>query len=161
MAQRGLYQPQIKDEHIRNLYQWAKRLNVPMTHLLNTLIDHALVRLEQGVENVSEAAPTPYRRRKPSAGEEQMIRFALGRVVATPGALRALEHAEQLPAEFLDRHVNGDWGDVPDADKQENELSVEQGFRILSAYTTSAGEKIWILTEADRSSTTIMLPSEY
>ena len=90
-----------------------------------------------------------------------MIRFPLGRVVATPGALRALEKAEQLPAEFLDRHVNGDWGDVPDADKQENEVSVEQGFRILSGYTTSAGDKIWILTEADRSATILMLPEEY
>ena len=83
-----------------------------------------------------------------------MIRFPLGRVVATPGALSALEKAEQLPAEFLDRHVNGDWGEVPDADKQENEVSVEQGFRILSAYTTSAGDRIWVLTEADRSATT-------
>jgi hypothetical protein len=90
-----------------------------------------------------------------------MIRFPLGRVVATPGVLRALEQAEQLPAEFLDRHVNGDWGDVSDAAKQENEVSVEQGFRIISAYTTSVGEKIWIITEADRSSTTILLPSEY
>jgi len=50
---------------------------------------------------------------------------------------------------------------VPDADKQENELAVEQGFRILSAYTTSAGDKIWILTEADRSATILMLPEEY
>ena len=90
-----------------------------------------------------------------------MIRFPLGRVVATPGALRALEKAEQLPAEFLDRHVNGDWGEVPEADKQENELSVERGFRILSAYTTSAGDKLWILTEADRSATTLLLPEEY
>jgi len=90
-----------------------------------------------------------------------MIRFPLGRVVATPGALSALEKAEQLPAEFLDRHVNGDWGDVPDADKQENEASVEQGFRILSAYTTSAGDRIWVLTDADRSVTTILLPHEY
>ena len=90
-----------------------------------------------------------------------MIRFALGRVVATPGALSALEKAEQLPAEFLDRHVNGDWGDVPEEDKQENERSVAQGLRILSAYTTSAGDKIWILTEADRSATTLMLPEEY
>ena len=89
------------------------------------------------------------------------MRFSLGRVVATPGALRALEKAEQLPAEFLDRHVNGDWGEVPEADKRENEYAVEYGFRVLSAYTTSAGEQIWILTEADRSATTIMLPSEY
>jgi len=72
-----------------------------------------------------------------------------------------LEKAEQLPAEFLDRHVNGDWGDVPDADKQENEASVEQGFRVLSAYTTSAGARIWVLTDADRSVTTILLPHEY
>jgi hypothetical protein len=90
-----------------------------------------------------------------------MIRFPVGRVVATPGALAALEKAEQLPAEFLDRHVNGDWGDVPDADKHENELSVEQGFRILSSYTTSTGDRIWILTEADRSATIVMLPEEY
>ena len=89
------------------------------------------------------------------------MRFSLGRVVATQGALRALEKAEQLPTEFLDRHVNGDWGDVPEADKQENEYSVEQGFRILSAYSTSAGDQIWILTEADRSATTLMLSSEY
>ena len=90
-----------------------------------------------------------------------MIRFQLGRVVATPGALSALEKAEQLPAEFLDRHVNGDWGDVPDADKQENEVSVEQGFRILSAYITSAGDRIWVLTEAARSATIILVPEEY
>ena len=90
-----------------------------------------------------------------------MIRFPLGHVVATPGALSALEKAEQLPAEFLDRHVNGDWGDVTDADKQENEVSIEQGFRILSAYTTSAGDRIWVLTEADRSATMILLPEEY
>ena len=90
-----------------------------------------------------------------------MIRFPLGQVVATPGALSALEKAEQLPAEFLDRHVNGDWGDVTDADKQENEVSIEQGFRILSAYTTSSGDRIWVLTEADRSATMILLPEEY
>jgi len=89
------------------------------------------------------------------------MRFARGQVVATPGALQALEKAEQLPAAFLDRHVNGDWGEVPEADKQENAWSVAQGFRILSAYTTSAGDRIWILTEADRSATTIVLPDEY
>ena len=90
-----------------------------------------------------------------------MIRFPLGQVTATPGALRALERAEQLPAEFLDRHVNGDWGDMPEEDKQENEFSIQHGFRIFSAYTTSAGDKIWVITEADRSATTLLLPSEY
>jgi hypothetical protein len=87
--------------------------------------------------------------------------FPLGRIVATPGALKALEKAKQLPAEFLDRYVNGDWGELDDEDKRENESSVERRFRILSAYTTSAGERIWVVTEADRSSTTILLPSEY
>ena len=87
--------------------------------------------------------------------------FSLGRIVATPGALRTLEKAEQQPAEFLDRHVNGDWGEVLEEDKRENEFSVQHGFRILSAYTTTAGDKIWLLTEADRSFTTILLPSEY
>ena len=90
-----------------------------------------------------------------------MIRFVLGQVGITSGALQALQKAEQEPSEFLDRHVNGDWGDVTDADKQENEVSIEQGFRILSAYTTSAGDRIWVLTEADRSATIILLPEEY
>ncbi len=90
-----------------------------------------------------------------------MALFPLGQVVATPGALAVLQKAEQEPREFLDRHVNGDWGEVSDEAKRENALSVKQGFRILSAYTTSAGEKIWIITEADRSVTTILLPSEY
>jgi hypothetical protein len=89
-----------------------------------------------------------------------MIRFELGRVVATPEALSALEKAEQLPAEFLDRHVNGDWGEVPEEDKQENEVSVEEGYRILSAYTTRAGDRIWILTEADRSATIELIASK-
>lgn len=64
--------------------------------------------------------------------EDTVPRFSLGRVVATPGALRALEQAEQSPQEFLDRHVHGDWGEVPEADQQENEFSIHQGFRILS-----------------------------
>ena len=63
MAQRGLYQPKIADDHIRKLYQWAKRLQMPMTRLINALLEHALGRLEQGVENVSEATPEAYRRR--------------------------------------------------------------------------------------------------
>ena len=87
--------------------------------------------------------------------------FALGQVVATPGALRALQKAEQAPAEFLNRHISGDWGEVPEEDKQENDYSVRHGLRIVSAYTTSAGEKIWIITEADRSATTLLLPEEY
>ena len=87
--------------------------------------------------------------------------FELGRIVATPGALQALEEAGQQPSVFLDRHVAGDWGELDDEDKRENDLSLRNGLRILSAYTTAAGEQIWIITEADRSATTLLLPNEY
>ena len=90
-----------------------------------------------------------------------MALFPLGRVVATPGALTALQKAEQAPREFIDRHVNGDWGELSPEDRQENDFSVTHELRILSAYTTSAGDRIWIITEADRSTTTILLPEEY
>ncbi len=88
-------------------------------------------------------------------------RFKLGQVVATPGALEALKEAGQDPSEFLRRHHSGDWGDLGSEDKQENELSLREGFRILSAYHTSQGVKLWLITEADRSATTILLPEEY
>ena len=87
--------------------------------------------------------------------------FEPGRVMATPGALAALERANQEPREFLDRHVAGDWGEVPQEDKVENEVSILNGYRVLSAYRTKLGERLWILTEADRTSTTILLPEEY
>ena len=87
--------------------------------------------------------------------------FTLGHVVATPGALAAIEKAGQQPGDFLARHISGDWGDVPPEDIKENELSLQQGFRLLSAYHTSAGDKLWVITEADRSSTCILLPEEY
>jgi hypothetical protein len=63
--------------------------------------------------------------------------------------------------EFLSRHVRGDWGDLSEEDRRENDLSVRQGFRILSAYNLRTGVKIWIITEADRSATTFLLPDEY
>ena len=88
-------------------------------------------------------------------------RFPPGRIVATPGALAALEEAGESPGIFLKRHLTGDWGEVDDHDRRENELSVVQGFRLLSAYTLSNGTKLWIITEADRSATTLLLPSEY
>jgi len=86
-------------------------------------------------------------------------RFSLGKVYSTPGALEALEPDEVHGA--LARHAQGDWGDVPLEDAQENELSVREGFRILSSYTSRAGVRFWVITEADRSTTTLLLPSEY
>ncbi|MGH9823034.1 MAG: hypothetical protein ACREDR_07285 [Blastocatellia bacterium] len=87
--------------------------------------------------------------------------FALGRLVATPGALEALTRAGQTPIEFIVRHQRGDWGECDPEDAKENDLSVREGFRILSVYRTAKGEKLWVITEADRSATTLLLPSEY
>ena len=87
--------------------------------------------------------------------------FPLGQIVATPGALAALERAQQLPTCFLARHASGDWGGLEPADVAENQYSIAHGFRLLSSYQTNAGEKLWIITEADRSATTLLLPEEY
>ena len=89
------------------------------------------------------------------------VSFQLGRTVATPGALNALTRAGETPFGYLSRHARGDWGEVCAEDWQENELSLKEGFRLLSAYTTSAGDRLWIITERDRSATTILLPDEY
>jgi hypothetical protein len=87
--------------------------------------------------------------------------FDLGQLVATPGALAALEKSGQNAMAFLSRHVSGDWGDLPKEDREENQLSLAKGFRLLSSYSTSAGDRIWIITEADRSHSTVLLPDEY
>ncbi len=87
--------------------------------------------------------------------------FTLGRVVATPGALAALEKAGEQPGDFLARHASGDWGDIDAEDARENEVSLKHGWRLLSAYTLKGGAKIWVITEADRSSTCLLLPEEY
>jgi hypothetical protein len=80
--------------------------------------------------------------------------------VATPGALELMKMSNIDGLALLQRHVTGDWGNLDDADKQENEISVKKGFRILSAYGTGDC-KLWVITEADRSVTTILLPQEY
>ena len=87
--------------------------------------------------------------------------FELGQIVATPGALTALRKAGQQPDEFLTRHANREWGDLDEDDRRENDYSLEHGFRILSAYRTNAGDRLWIITEADRTVTTLLLPEEY
>ena len=84
--------------------------------------------------------------------------FELGQIVATPGALAALKKAGQQPGEFLTRHVHRE---LDDEDRRENEYSLDHGFRLLSAYRTNAGDRLWIITESDRSATTILLPEEY
>lgn len=88
-------------------------------------------------------------------------KFPLGKLVATPGALEALAETGQSPIEFLKRHVNGDWGDCCEEDRETNEDALRYSARLLSVYRTSKGVKIWVITEADRSSTCVLLPEEY
>ena len=93
-------------------------------------------------------------------------RFKLGRVVATPGALAALEKAGQQPWEFLARHVRGDWGEVGVEDAGANNEALKDGSRLLSAYVLKTGEKLWVITEAEddhgnRAATTLLIPAEY
>ncbi|MEJ7862935.1 MAG: hypothetical protein WKF90_14990 [Pyrinomonadaceae bacterium] len=92
---------------------------------------------------------------------EKAVLFPLGDIFLTVGANKALDESNQLPNEFLAKHQKGEWGIICEDDRQENELSVKEGFRILSAYKTDRDVKLWVITEADRSSTTILLPTEY
>lgn len=84
----------------------------------------------------------------------------LGRAVATPGAIKVLLEAGEDPLIYLSLHSSGDWGDLDEYDHRENELSLEYGWRIVSSYPVEE-KTIWVITEADRSVTTILLPEEY
>ena len=86
-------------------------------------------------------------------------KFPLGRTVITTHARDVLNPAD-IPVAMA-RHAAGDWGEVCEADRRENNFSVERGFRILSAYRDALGVKFWIITEADRSATTVLLPEDY
>src|SRR5206468_7352619 len=85
--------------------------------------------------------------------------FPLGGIFATPGALEQIPPEDRIKA--LARHSRGDWGDTGPEDWAENELSLKEGFRLFSVYHTESKLKFWIITEADRSLTTILLPEEY
>jgi len=86
-------------------------------------------------------------------------KFSPGRLVATPGALKAIPNGDIRTA--LARHLLGDWGDVPPEDKQANDRALVERTRLFSSYHSSSGTKFWIITEADRSATTVLLPDEY
>ncbi len=101
------------------------------------------------------------RRNHNTTTQTSVTRFALGQTFITPGAEEALQIAGQTAIEFLRRHMSCDWGELSEDDIQENDVSLKEGFRIMSAYQTGKGQKLWIITEADRSATTILLPSEY
>ncbi len=98
---------------------------------------------------------------------DKKVKFQLGKTVATPGALDVLEKAEQNPSIFLNRHQSCDWGNICREDACYNDEAIayegdpEKQMRVMSVYQTSKNETIWVITEWDRSVTTILLPSEY
>src|SRR5947209_19355686 len=85
--------------------------------------------------------------------------FELGQIVATPGALDLFAETGTDPLNLIARHISGDWGDVPPEDAKENDFSVQNGFRLLSSYQVGS-ERLWLLTEADRSSSCLLMPDE-
>lgn len=94
-----------------------------------------------------------------SAEAMPIAKFRLGKIVSTPNALDQLTHEDIVRA--IGRHQAGDWGDVDEDDRRENELSLQQGLRLFSVYHSATGVKFWLTTEADRSSTTVLLPEDY
>lgn len=87
--------------------------------------------------------------------------FAIGRLVATPGAIGMLHQRKLSPFHFVSRHLNGDWGDLDGEDRKENQSALANGTRIFSSYQIDEKTRLWIITEADRSATTLLLPEEY
>lgn len=86
-------------------------------------------------------------------------KFTLGQIVSTPNTLNSLTHDDILSG--LLRHVTGDWGEMDDEDRQANETALTEGSRLFSVYRSGSGLKFWIITEADRSATTVLLPEDY
>lgn len=94
------------------------------------------------------------------AAQRHGLPIQLGQVVATPGALNLLQRANLNPFQMLSRHRSGDWGEVQTEDALANEAAAIHGNRVISSYAV-AGERLWIITEADRFATTLLLPEEY
>lgn len=102
-----------------------------------------------------------YARMSNSTTSSSKQKFALGQIVATPAALDALNTSGDSAHTLLARHATGDWGDLCESDKESNDADLINGGRLLSAYVLRDGTKLWIITEADRSATTLLLPSDY
>lgn len=97
--------------------------------------------------------------RRPRPEDQPLFEF--GSCVATPGALETLARLGLDPLTYLSRHGKGDWGDLDEEDRRSNEVALNRGGRLVSAYDLPENERLWIITEWDRSYTTLLLPSEY
>ncbi len=115
---------------------------------------------DRGAARAPQSAPVPAG--SGLAGRPRRRAYVpLGRVLATPGALRALALAGASGADYLARHAAGDWGDVDAHDRAANDRALLADERLLSAYVLPNGERLWIITEADRSTSTLLTPDEY
>ena len=124
--------------------------------------DLELLEAQEGATIAYDSVFTPCRLSEVITNERgDGPKFPLGQLVATPDAVEAFERSRQSPTIFVRRHRKGDWGDLDVDDIQENEFSLTHELRLLSAYILKDGTRIWIITEADRSVTTILLPEEY
>ena len=94
-----------------------------------------------------------------NAPNPSIAKFRIGHIVATPNALAKLAQDDILTG--IQRHQAGDWGDVTEEDREENELSLKEGFRLVSVYHAANGVKFSIITEADRRVTTVLMPEDY
>jgi hypothetical protein len=109
----------------------------------------------------TESSTTRLNTNRPNATPRTTIaRFALGQTYITPGAQEALQIAGQTELEFLRRHMSGDWTEMSGEDQRQNRIALLTGKRVLGAYLTCKRQVLWIVTEGDRSSTTVMLPDE-
>ena len=116
----------------------------------------------QGTKAGRTSAPS----KKDTVPEERVILappplFPVGEIHFTPGARALFKRREENPFDYLHRHMIGDWSEMDPADWEENRLAVDKRLRVFSAYHLTTGEKFWIITEADRQSTTFLLPEEY
>ena len=140
-------------------YVYTVGWNEELHYLIRSDLEHKSV--EWGFPIVRDAAFVPCLLSEVQARERGVRKFPLGQLVATPGAAEAFMRNNQEATTFVRRHWRGDWGELDAEDVAENEFSLVNGFRLLSRYTLADGTAIYIITEADRSATTILLPSEY
>lgn len=96
-----------------------------------------------------------------SADSKRTAKFSLGQIVATPAALSLLAAHDVAALDLLARHISGDWGDVPAEDSESNNVALNTDGRLLSSYRIAPNTTIWIITEWDRSATTILRPDDY
>jgi hypothetical protein len=140
-------------------YGWMHHVREPFGRFIRSNLES--MRAHFGLIIERDTGFAPCRLSEALNMDSGVQKFPLGQIVATPGALAVLEAAGRTPMEFLMRHARGDWGELDEHDRLANEQALDHGGRLLSSYYIVGERRLWILTEGDRSATTLLLPSEY